>query len=186
MTSRRWCWTLNNYNEADLDHIKESAKTCKYLIYGKETASTGTPHLQGFLICKQPSRLAGIKKLISVRVHAEKARGTSAQASTYCKKENNFIEYGTITEESGSLEDATELCMDNADGYKLTAKTHPTHFVKYWRGFKELHHLASPVQQRNHKTNVEVIISTTGTNKSRCSQQAAQELGSEYYKKRGQ
>lgn len=186
MTARRWCWTLNNYSEEEISHINKTAETCRYLCYGKEISSTGTPHLQGFLITKNSVRLPAVKKILSVRAHIEKARGTSQQAATYCKKENDFTEFGKLHEESGTLEDATELCSSDTNGYELTAQTHPTYFVKYWRGFKELHHLASPIQQRDHITQLYVIIGPTGTGKSMRCNEVAKELGSVYYKNRGQ
>lgn len=49
-TVRRFCWTLNNYTEEDVDVLqKDLTELCKFAIFGRETCpSTGTKHLQGF------------------------------------------------------------------------------------------------------------------------------------------
>ena len=49
-TVRRFCWTLNNYTEEDVDVLqKDLAELCKFAIFGRETCpNTGTKHLQGF------------------------------------------------------------------------------------------------------------------------------------------
>ncbi len=49
-TIRRFCWTLNNYTEEDVDGLqKDLAELCKFAIFGREVCpTTGTEHLQGF------------------------------------------------------------------------------------------------------------------------------------------
>lgn len=48
---KRFCFTLNNYNDDDLEKLKEYAQQwCQFAIIGKEIApTTGTPHLQGYM-----------------------------------------------------------------------------------------------------------------------------------------
>ena len=86
----RWCFTLNNYSAEEITWI-DSAE-CKYIIYGKEVGKSGTPHLQGYLELEKPKELSSVKKMIGNRAHLELARGTSKQASDYCRKE------GVVTE----------------------------------------------------------------------------------------
>ena len=49
-TVRRFCWTLNNYTDDDVDVLqKDLAELCKFAIFGREICpTTGTKHLQGF------------------------------------------------------------------------------------------------------------------------------------------
>lgn len=82
--SRRWCFTLNNYSSYDEDDL--SRLESKFLIYGKEHCpTTGTPHLQGFVVFAAPKKLAAVKK-IHPTAHWEVAKGTTAQNVTYCSK----------------------------------------------------------------------------------------------------
>jgi len=94
--STRWVFTLNNYSAAEVQFLTDVAPQVKYLIFGRETGDSGTPHLQGFVILFSPLRLNGIKLLLSNRAHFEVARGTSEQASTYCKKDGDFDEFGQV------------------------------------------------------------------------------------------
>lgn len=90
-TSKRWCFTLNNWKADELTKIL--ALTCVYLIVGRETGENGTPHLQGFVIFDKNYRLSGVKKIID-RAHWEAARGSTEQASDYCKKDGDYEEKG--------------------------------------------------------------------------------------------
>lgn len=84
--SRKWCFTLPNYTEEELDKI--SGIECLYLIYGQEIApTTNTPHLQGFIIFKSQKRLTTLKKFLE-RAHWEVAKGSVEQNITYCSKED--------------------------------------------------------------------------------------------------
>lgn len=92
----RWCFTLNNPTNEEISALNLKASDFTYLVYGKETGDSGTPHLQGFVIFPRSVRLATAKRSISNRCHVEAARGTSKQASDYCKKDGDFEEFGTL------------------------------------------------------------------------------------------
>lgn len=98
MTSRNYVWTLNNYTEEELATLSSEEFKSKtlYCVYGKEKGEEkATPHLQGYCIFRTPLRLAAVKKLISGRIYAAHRKGTHAQASDYCKKQDpEFIEWG--------------------------------------------------------------------------------------------
>lgn len=99
--SKYWCWTFNNYLDDDVRIIRELGNSDRidYLVFGNEVApSTGTPHLQGFTVFKTSVRGSLAQKLISrrVNVHIEKLRSTPEAASTYCKKDGSFEEFGAL------------------------------------------------------------------------------------------
>lgn len=104
---RRWCFTLNNYSQGEIQLINDvlSSEHIKYGIYGKESGENSTPHLQGFIIFNECKRLAQVKNLVSQRAHFEAARGSSSQASDYCKKEGDYIEFGTFPGGQGKRKD---------------------------------------------------------------------------------
>jgi len=89
--SKRWCFTVNNYDDDDEFLIK--AMPTVFLIYGKEVGESGTPHLQGFCTFSNPQRLSAMKKR-HPSCHWEMARGTSAQNIKYCSKDGTVFERG--------------------------------------------------------------------------------------------
>lgn len=90
--SKRWLFTLNNYEPGDL--LKLSTDNFAYVIVGKELApTTNTPHLQGYAIFKSNKRLAALKKLFPT-AHWTMANGTSDENIEYCKKDGDFVEFG--------------------------------------------------------------------------------------------
>lgn len=89
-----------------------------YVCVGKETGESGTPHLQGYVVTKKKIRLTGLSKLLP-RAYCAVSRGTPQQASDYCKKDGDFIEYGVLPKSPAVLGgDATkakyELALQKA------------------------------------------------------------------------
>jgi len=91
--SRNFCFTLNNYSEDVYQHLL--SVECKYVVIGKEVGESGTPHLQGFISFKDAKSLSSLKK-INVHAHWEMCKGLPSQNRTYCIKDGNFEEVGTI------------------------------------------------------------------------------------------
>ena len=86
--SLRWCFTLNNYTNEDLNHIVSCVRQyCRYGIMGKEVGESGTPHLQGyieFLVRRRPKGVFGL-----TAIHWEKAKGSKEDNYLYCTKEDS-------------------------------------------------------------------------------------------------
>lgn len=91
MANRAWCFTLNNYMDADLALLASAALT--YVCYGKEVGENGTPHLQGYIYNDVKKSLKALKSLLP-RAHWEVAKGTTEQNITYCSKQGDFTEHG--------------------------------------------------------------------------------------------
>lgn len=88
--SIRWCLTLNNPCEEDIEKIRSiSSQFCKFAIVALEVGDSGTPHLQGYIEFKKKSRPMSVFKFTD-RFHWEKAKGTKYENWTYCTKDDNI------------------------------------------------------------------------------------------------
>lgn len=104
--AKHWVFTLNNPTAEEQLNLATHGESISvepeqalftYLVFGRETGDSGTPHLQGYLVLETKLRLAQVKNINGFeRCHLEVARGTAVQASTYCKKDGDFDEYGTL------------------------------------------------------------------------------------------
>lgn len=89
------CFTYNNYTPEDELRIRGAVGMggIKYIVYGREVGECGTPHLQGYLQSNQ-DKYKRLMKVIGT-CHMEKQKGDSKQASDYCKKDGDWVEFGT-------------------------------------------------------------------------------------------
>lgn len=101
----RWCFTHNNYEDEDVETWK--GIPCKYLVFGFERASTGTRHLQGFIVLNRSKRSSFLLSRFpdGRKPYICPARGTNAQAAAYCKKDSDFFESGEVPPEERSRTD---------------------------------------------------------------------------------
>lgn len=100
MQGRRWCFTLNNPTLDERTLLNErlaNNEEVEYAVVGREIGEErGTPHLQGFVVFQTNKRFNAAKRYLGERSHIELARGTNQQASDYCKKDNDFEEWGSL------------------------------------------------------------------------------------------
>ena len=90
---KRWCFTLNNYDEEEIKEIVVIFKgLCKLFIIGKEVGESGTPHLQGY--CEFNKSIRPLSLKVTQKIHWEKCKGNREQNVLYCSKESVFIKYG--------------------------------------------------------------------------------------------
>jgi len=153
--SKRWCFTLNNWTESEL--AKVLALVCVYLVVGREKGESGTPHLQGFIIFDKNYRLSGVNKILE-RAHWEPTRGTTDQASDYCKKDGDYEERGvkpqTAAKAGGDAEksrwdDAKKRAREgDLDGVPSDI------YIKYYRTLKEI--------AKDHMTKPDDVDDVTG------------------------
>lgn len=136
MQGKRWVFTLNNYTPDEVQVVKNVLETAKYGVFGYEVGENGTPHLQGFVIFESNKRLNALKNAIGQRAHLEIARGTSQQAATYCKKDGNYEEYGSLPTEQGKRSDIVRFKewiqeSDVRPSERDIAEQFPSLYVRY-------------------------------------------------------
>jgi len=141
--SRRWCFTLNNPTADHKTYIGSvfDSDEVHYGVYGNEVSASGTPHLQGFIIFASNKRFNAVRTLLP-GCHVERTNGTSAQAATYCKKDGDFIESGTLPAEAGRRTDLERFIQwgeefELANGRPASspdiAREQPVAYVRYPR-----------------------------------------------------
>jgi hypothetical protein len=101
--AKHWCFTLNNYTQANVDFIVDNASFFDYVIFGREIGDSGTPHLQGFVSFPQRVRRPFCIEKIG-QAHFTVARNID-NSIQYCKKDGDFIEVGVRPASSGSRND---------------------------------------------------------------------------------
>lgn len=93
--AKNWCFTINNYTQADLDRLSTPIDGVLYLVYGKEVGAQGTPHLQGTVCFRSRKRMCMVQDVIG-QAHFTTTRYLH-QSIAYCKKDGDFIELGDVT-----------------------------------------------------------------------------------------
>lgn len=106
-SSRNWCFTLNNFVPDDEERLRILGGSGRvlYLVFGREQGVGGTPHLQGYVRFPHAKVFSTVKREISDRAHVEVARGSPLQASSYCKKEQDYEEFGDPPKGAGARTD---------------------------------------------------------------------------------
>ena len=88
---RAWVFTINNYtpdHETLLQHLD-----CQYIVYGRETGDSGTPHLQGYVLFRKKLARGGVSRKIP-NAYLAPRNGTHEEARNYCIKDGDFYERG--------------------------------------------------------------------------------------------
>ena len=164
--SRDWCFTINNYQEADISSLLEIATTTVYLVFGKEVGSSGTPHIQGYLYFKDAKTFSRLKKLMpTAHIEPRCDKSTPLQAATYCKKDGDFQEFGTLPQPQGKRNDLQVVrdMINNGsrmiDVLEVATSYQSVKMAELMLKYKE--------KKRNWKPYVEWYWGSTGTGKSR-------------------
>lgn len=85
--SKYWCFTLNNYDNYNIDILKKEIETkCLDWRVQSEVGDNGTPHLQGYLQAIKPIR--PMETFSCKAIHWEKCRSPK-HAKEYCCKEES-------------------------------------------------------------------------------------------------
>ena len=99
LRARAWCFTCFDFEER-YEKILLNLQKSKYYIIGKEICkSTNREHLQGYVYFNNAITGKSLQKKLGANDHIEVAKGSPEDNKTYCSKENNFIEVGTIPQQ---------------------------------------------------------------------------------------
>lgn len=162
---RNVCVTWNNYPDTiDWEPLK---KVSKYFIMAKEVGESGTPHLQGYIEFTSQKPLSAIKKLLHKSVHIEKRKGTAAQASDYCKKEDTDpLIYGKMSCQ-GIRQDLVNLMTDIKKKIpeKELMETHTTMW-RFKRAADRYKYLCDIQDKTYQKMKVSIVIGQAGIGKT--------------------
>ena len=91
---RNFVLTINNPEDhEELVHRVKNAPY-KYLVWGNEVGEEGTPHKQGTIIFSSPKTMSAALKVL-VGIHYLKPCIDLFKSIEYCKKTNEYEEYGT-------------------------------------------------------------------------------------------
>lgn len=85
MRSRSYVFTWNNYPDDYTNRL--DTVECQYIVAGRETGESGTPHLQGYVYFKTVKSPTQVHRLLP-GCHVEIARGNPQQADEYCRKDD--------------------------------------------------------------------------------------------------
>lgn len=158
---KRWCFTLNNYNDDELQAITTKLQQLQpvYAVVGRERGTHGTPHLQGFIHFKTRLSLRQAKDIVGVRAHLEPARGTDEQNRTYCSKESDVpVEIGSPAGQPKGERTSVDFAQSallfanrRAEGHELheILETSPDCALAFLRHTKALQLLSADAQRLN-------------------------------------
>jgi len=179
----RWCFTLNNYTDAEVQSFQAlgAHSQVSYLVFGKEVGEQGTPHLQGYVVFSRAWRFSRLRKL-APRAHFVAAKGTSVENRTYCSKEGDVQEFGQCPMDSKGLSKNNEELWK---GYIVAARAGlfddipPSIYIRYRSAFNAEYQQHGPKPPCRDVLDDEWWWGDTGTGKSR----TAYELYPDAYRK---
>jgi hypothetical protein len=115
--AKNWAFTLNNYTETNVDVLSNlfSEGHVRYLVFGREVSSTGTPHIQGYLQLEKKKRFTQVQSILPFGCHldAEYQNSSPQNNRIYCTKDGDWEEFGTITSRGGINPNYFRIVIDD-------------------------------------------------------------------------
>lgn len=183
-----WCWTLNNYTdeqEAELKNAVDRQSGVKYIVFGKEVGEQGTPHLQGYAELSGSVIRNAAKKTIGPHcfgMHLEPRLGTADEAITYCKKDGDWFEAGTVAPGPGKRTDLDSLYTELESGADMqsVSNSHFQLFLRYNRGIGMWLSLNQKREPRKCPR-IHWMYGPSGSGKSTSARRLASEMEEDYF-----
>lgn len=169
--SKYWVLTINGTHNYD---ALNNAVAWQYIIAGREYApKTKKKHLQCFIVYNSRTRFSTVKRQFPT-AHIERMMGTPIEASTYCKKDGDFKEFGELPDFTGGrsggeakrerYQSAIKLAKQG-DFEEIEVK-HPDMFWNSYHTMKRIAMDNPPKTKILKKLEHEWIWGPTGTGKS--------------------
>lgn len=141
MQARSIVFTINNPTP-DIELRLQSELEYRYLVIGREIGESGTPHLQGFCQLKSRTRLKKLGEKFPW--HIESTKGTPKQASDYCKKDGDFIEFGELCGNDAAGDNtkdrwASIIQMARAGEWNKLSLEYPGEYIRNLRNLQTVH-----------------------------------------------
>lgn len=163
--SRGYCFTINNWTDADVAEVNALKDCSEYWVYGEESGEQGTPHLQGFVRFKSATSFNRVKQLLP-RAHIEAQKGTCLEAAAYCKKDGIFTEWGELKGSGLTQKERWRAIIDAAErgDMDFIKSEFPGEYIRYHDKLLRLRRRDSPILDEMVN---EWWWGPTGTGKSR-------------------
>lgn len=167
---RRFVFTLNNYTKEEEEQIQQTP--CRWLIYGRETGETGTPHLQGACVIGKQVAFSTIKTWPGfARAFISMMNGSPEDSLRYCTKQDSQpFQKGEMPKQgtrNDILSAVTKLRSNNDFKQLVQEDDFAVVYVKYDRGLTKLSNLLQPVRDRTVPPKVCWLHGPTGVGKTR-------------------
>lgn len=163
---RAWCFTINNYTESEYPPFDKMGEVT-YGVYGKEVGEQNTPHLQCFVYFKNARERRAIVKHCPRAGNVKPMYSDILSASNYCKKDGDFVEYGTLPKQGkrNDLDEVRDAIMQGQTVDEL-AVTNPNLYHQYGRTLTKIEDLRMRKNFRKEMTEGIWIYGQTGVGKS--------------------
>lgn len=154
-------WVFTKWSNCDFESIK-----CKYIVVGHEFApTTGKEHWQGYVEFKDPKGISAVKKIFNDNgMYLWKRKGTPEDASIYCKKDKEYVEYGQISQQGKrtDLEVLRKMIKEKKEDFEIVEEVTSLMAVKCIDTVRN-----KMIAPRTEKPRVEWLHGETGCGKSR-------------------
>lgn len=161
---RCFLFTMNNPTKP----MEFDEEKMDFMIYQKEVGEQGTPHFQGYVELKSPTRMSTIIKKME-GCHIEPRRGTQKQAIDYCSKEDTRVEgpwrFGAAKEQ-GKRTDLAALGEMAREGKRKREafEEAPAVYMQYHKAFAHVQTLYRPPESDRK---VILLVGPPGAGKTR-------------------
>ena len=164
VTSKSWCFVINNYTEKEVQIVENII--CNRIVAGREVGKKGTPHIQGAITFKNCHRKNAVRKMLGNRAHVEKMRG-KWEDQQYCQKDGDIIRVENNTRK-GERTDITKLkkIIDDGGSIKECAEENFAATARIYKFLERYQDLNIEKTTRTWMTEGIWIYGKTGVGKS--------------------